>query len=83
MRIRLVMGIRRADAWKPRRHLSPPPARTERGPHNRTPATRTPTAYLVDGQMGEEERETQNAPRNGRRHPPGDAPPPPPLPQAK
>ena len=60
-----------------------PPARTERGPHNRTPATQTPTAHLVDGQSGEEERKTQNAPRNGRRHPPGDARPPPPQPQAK
>ena len=61
----------------------PPPARTERGPHNRTPAPQTPTAHLVDGQSGEEERKTQNAPRNGRRHPPGDARPPPPRPKAK
>ena len=60
-----------------------PPARTERGPHNRPPATQTPTAHLVDGQSGEEERKTQNAPRNGRRHPPGDALPPPPQPQPK
>ena len=60
-----------------------PPARTERGPHNRTPATQTPTAHLVDGRRREEERKTQNAPRNGRRHPPGDAQPPPPQPQAK
>ena len=60
-----------------------PPARTERGPHNRTPATQTPTAHVVDGQRREEERKAQNAPRNGRRHPPGDAQPPPPQPQAK
>ena len=62
-----------------------PPTGTERGPHNRTPAptTRTPTAHPVDGQSGEEERKTPNAPRNGRRHPPGDALSPPPQPQAK
>ena len=50
----------------------PPPAGTERGPHNRTPAptARAPTAHPVDGQSGEEERKTPNAPRNGRRHPP-------------
>ena len=33
--------------------------------------------------VGEGERMTPDAPRNGRRHPPGDALPPPPQPQAK
>ena len=62
-----------------------PPTGTERGPHNRTPAPtmQTPTAHPVDGQSGDEKRKTPNAPRNGRRHPPGDALPPPPQPQAK
>ena len=46
-----------------------PPARTERGPHNRTPATQTPTAHLVDGQMREEERPTPHATVEGT--PPG------------
>ena len=48
------------------------PTGTEQGPHTRTPAptTRTPTACPVDGQSGEEERMTPDAPRNGRRHPP-------------
>ena len=62
-----------------------PPTGAERGPHNRTPAptTQTPTAHPVDGQSGDEERKTPNAPRNGRRHPPGDALPPPQRPPAK
>ena len=56
------------------------PTGTEQGPHTRTPAptTRTRTAHPVGGQSGEEERQTPDAPRNGRRHPP-----PPPQPQAK
>ena len=72
----------------PPRSISPRRAArtgTEQGPHTRTPAptTRTPTAHPVDGQSGEEERKTPDAPRNGRRHPPGDALPLPPQPQAK
>ena len=46
-----------------------PPARTERGPHNRTPATQTPTAHLVDGQRREEGRPTPHAMDEGT--PPG------------
>ena len=53
------------------------------GPHTHTPATtacgwRTPTARPVGGQFGEGERLTTDAPHNGRRHPPGNALPPPP-----
>ena len=53
------------------------------GPHTRTPAPtahgwRTPTARPEGGQSGEGERLTSDAPHNGERHPPGDAPPPPP-----
>ena len=53
------------------------------GPHTRTPAPtargwRTPTARPESGQSGEGERLTSDAPHNGERHPPGDAPPPPP-----
>ena len=45
------------------------------GPHNQTPAPtacgwRTPTARPVGGQLGEGERLTSDAPRNGGRHPP-------------
>ena len=48
---------------------------TEKGPHTRTPApttrrSRTPTARPVNGQSGEGERLTPDAPRNSRRHPP-------------
>ena len=51
------------------------PTGTEQGPHTRTPApttrgSRTPTARPVDGQSGEGERMTPDAPRNGKRHPP-------------
>ena len=51
------------------------PTGREQGPHTRTPApttrgSRTPTARPVDGQSGEGERMTPDAPRNGRRHPP-------------
>ena len=51
------------------------PTGTEQGPHTRTPApttrgSRTPTARPVDGQSGEGERMTPDAPRNGRRHSP-------------
>ena len=45
------------------------------GPHTHIPAPtarwwRTPTARLVDGQLGEGERLTSDAPHNGVRHPP-------------
>ena len=55
------------------RHAAP--TGTEQGPHTRRPApttrgSRTPTARPVDGQSGEGERMTPDAPRNGRRHPP-------------
>ena len=46
-----------------------PPAGTERGPRNRTPATQTPTAHLVDGQRREEGRPTPHAMNEGT--PPG------------
>ena len=50
------------------------------GPHARTPAPtargqRTPTARLEDGQPGEDEHLTSDAPRNGARHPPRGSPP--------
>ena len=53
------------------------------GPHTHTPAPtargwRTPTARPVGGQFGEGERLTTDAPHNGGRHPPGNAPHPPP-----
>ena len=53
------------------------------GPHTHTPGPtapgwRTPTARPVDGQSGEAQRLTSDAPHNGARHPPGDALPPPP-----
>ena len=53
------------------------------GPHTHTPAPtacgwRTPTARRVGGQSGEGQRLTSDALHNGRRHPPGDALPPPP-----
>ena len=49
------------------------------GPHTRTAAPtahgrRTLTVCCVDGQPREDERLTSDAPRNGARHPPGDAP---------
>ena len=49
------------------------------GPHTHTPAPtargwRTPTARPVGGQSGEGQRLTSEAPHNGGRHPPGDAP---------
>ena len=52
------------------------------GPHTHTPAPaargwRTPTARPVGGQSGEGERLTSDASRNGGRHPPGNALPPP------
>ena len=55
------------------------------GPHTHTPAPtafgwRTPTARPVGRQFREGERLTSDAPRNGRRHPPGNALPPPPQP---
>ena len=48
------------------------------GPHTHTPAPtargwRTPTARPVGGQLGEGERLTSDAPKNGGRHPSGDA----------
>ena len=51
------------------------------GPHTHTPAPtahgwRTPTARPRGGQSGEGQRLTSDAPNNGGRHPPGDAPPP-------
>ena len=60
----------------------------EQGPHTRTPApttrgSRAPAAHPVGGQSGKAERMTPDAPRNGRRHPRGDALPPPPQPQAQ
>ena len=53
------------------------------GPHTHTPAPtacgwRTPTARPVGGQFREGEHLTTDAPHNGRRHPPGNALPPPP-----
>ena len=53
------------------------------GPRTHTPAPtarwwRTPTAHPVDGQSGEGQRLTSDAPHNGGRHPPLDALPPPP-----
>ena len=53
------------------------------GPHIHTPSPtarrwRTPTARPVDGQSGEGECLTSDAPHNGGRHPPGNALPPPP-----
>ena len=83
---------RHMNATDPPRGAQPPQGvlaeGTEQGPHTRTPApttrgSRTPTARPVGGQSGEGERMTPDAPRNGRRHPPGDALPPPPQPQAK
>ena len=80
------------NATDPPRGAQPPqgvPAEgTEQGPHTRRPApttrgSRAPAAHPVDGQSGEGERMTPDAPRNGRRHPPGDPLPPPPQPQAK
>ena len=80
------------NATDPPRGAQPPqgvPAEgTEQGPHTRTPAPTTrgsgaPAAPPVGGQSGEGERMTPDAPRNGRRHPPGDALPPPPQPQAR
>ena len=80
------------NATDPPRGAQPPqgvPAEgTEQGPHTRTPApttrgSRAPAAHPVGGQSGEGERMTPDAPRNGRRHPPGDALPPSPQPQAK
>ena len=80
------------NATDPPRGAQPPqgvPAEgTEQGPHTRTPApttrgSRAPAAHPVGGQSGEGERMTPDAPRNSRRHPPGDALPPPPQPQAK
>ena len=58
-------------------------AGTVLGSHAHTPAPtargwRTPTARPVGGQSGEGRRLTSDAPHNGRRHPPGDALPPPP-----
>ena len=52
-------------------------------PHTHTPAPtargwRTPTARPVGGQSGEERRLTSDAPHDGGRNPPRDAPPPPP-----
>ena len=80
------------NATDPPRGAQPPqgvPAEgTEQGPHTRKPAlttrgSRAPAAHPVGGQSGEGERKTPDAPRNGRRQPPGDALPPPPQPQAK
>ena len=71
------------NATDPPRGAQPPqgvPAEgTEQGPHTRTPApttrgSRTPTARPVGGQLGEGERMTPDAPRNGRRHPPPGTP---------
>ena len=83
---------RHTNATDPPRGAQPPQGvqaeGTEKGPHTRTPApttcgSRTPTAHPVGGQSGEGERLTPDAPRNSRRHPPGDALPLPPQPQAK
>ena len=57
---------------------------TVMGPHTHTPAPtargwRIPTAHPVGGQSGKGERLTSDAPHNGGRHPPGDAPSPAPL----
>ena len=70
---------RHMHATDPPRGAQPPqgvPAEgTEQGPHTRTPApttrgSRTPTARPVGGQLGEGERMTPHAPRNGRKQPP-------------
>ena len=69
------------------RGRQPPPGMQAKGTvlslHTHTPAPtarrwQTPTACQVGGQSGEGERLTSDAPHNGRRHPPGDALPPPP-----